>query len=52
VQQARAVARLGLASGTSRTAYVTNGDVAAFEANVRRWTGDTSGSINALVGVN
>jgi len=52
VQQARAVARLGLAPGTSRTAYVTNADVVAFEANVRRWTGDASGPVTALVGAN
>jgi glutamate racemase len=50
VQQARAVARLPLASGTARTTYVTNGDVAAFEANVRRWTGDANGRVTALIG--
>jgi len=49
-QQARAVARLPLASGTARTTYVTNGDVAAFEANVRRWTGDANGRVTALIG--
>ena len=50
VHQARAVARLALPPGTSRTTYVTNGDVVAFEANVRRWTGDTTGHVTALVG--
>ncbi len=49
-QQARAVARLPLAHGTARTTYVTNGDVARFEANVRRWTGDTTGRVTALIG--
>jgi glutamate racemase len=51
VQQARAVALLPLASGVARTTYVTNGDVAAFEANVRRWTGDPNGRVTALIGV-
>jgi len=50
VQQARAVARLPLARGNGRTTYVTNGDVAAFEANVRRWTGDAEGRVTAPIG--
>ncbi len=50
VQQAAAVARLGLPAGASRTTYVTNGDVGAFERNVRQWTGDTTGRITTLVG--
>jgi glutamate racemase len=50
VEQARAVAALGLPAGASRTTYVTNGDVVAFEHNVRRWTGDTTGRVTALVG--
>ena len=50
VQQARTVARFTLPAGRSRTTYVTNGDVGAFEANVRRWTGDGTGRVKALVG--
>ena len=51
LEQARAVARLPLAGGNARTTYVTNGDVAAFERNVRRWTGDATGRVTGLVGV-
>ena len=51
VEQARAVVRLGRPRGASRTTYVTNGDVAAFERNVRRWTGDATGTVTGLVGV-
>ena len=51
VEQARAVAALGLPRGTALTTYVTNGDIAAFERNVRRWTGDFDGRVSALVGV-
>jgi hypothetical protein len=36
-------------SGDASTTYVTNGDVAAFERNVRRWTGDTTGCVTGLV---
>lgn len=50
VQQARAVAQLPLAHGTGRTTYVTNGDVTAFETNVRRWTGDVEGRVTAPIG--
>ena len=38
-----------LADGASRTTYYTNGDAAAFESAVRRWTGDTTGRVAALV---
>jgi len=34
-------------SGTGRTRYLTNADVAAFERNVRAWTGDPTGSVTA-----
>jgi glutamate racemase len=47
-EQARATAALGLAPGTAATLYVTNGDVAAFERNVRRWTGDENGRVVGL----
>jgi glutamate racemase len=57
VAQAAATATLidalGLASGNGRTRYLTNGDVVAFERNVRRWTGDATGlvtSVTALAG--
>ncbi len=45
---ARLVAERGLAPGTSETTYYTNGDAAAFERAVRRWTGDTTGRVTAL----
>ncbi len=32
-----------LVPGRSRTTYLTNGDLATFEMNVRRWTGEQSG---------
>jgi glutamate racemase len=47
-EQARAVAALSLTPGGGTTLYVTNGDVAAFEHNVRHWTGDRSGRIMGL----
>jgi glutamate racemase len=50
LEQARAVLALPLPRGPVRTTYVTNGDVAAFERNVRRWTGDAHGRVTALVG--
>jgi glutamate racemase len=50
LEQARAVAQLALPAGASRTTYVTNGDVVVFEQHVRRWTGDTTGRVAALVG--
>jgi glutamate racemase len=50
--QARAtaalIARLRLAPGNGRTTYYTNGDPVAFEAAVRRWTGDATGRVAAL----
>jgi glutamate racemase len=47
-EQARAVIALGLQPGTATTLYVTNGDVTAFEQNVRHWTGDTRGRVMGL----
>lgn len=47
-QAAAAVAlveRLRLRRERGVTHYLTNGDVTAFERNVRRWTGDRSGTI-------
>jgi glutamate racemase len=43
------VAALKLSPGTSSTAYYTNGDSDAFETAIRRWTGDTTGNVSALV---
>jgi glutamate racemase len=34
--------------GSGRTTYVTNGDVALFERNVRRWTGDSTGHVSSV----
>jgi glutamate racemase len=49
-EQARAVAARGLRMGAGGvTTYVTNGDPVAFEANVRRWTGDAAGVVSGLV---
>jgi glutamate racemase len=45
---ARLVAERGLRPGTSSTTYYTNGDAAAFEAAVRRWTGDATGRVAGL----
>jgi glutamate racemase len=39
--------RLALAPGKGVTHYLTNGDLALFEANVRAWTGDRNGSFAA-----
>jgi glutamate racemase len=47
-EQARAVLALGLPPANGSTLYVTNGDVAAFERNVRKWTGDASGRVMGL----
>ena len=47
-EQARAVAALAYARGTGSTHYITNGDVGAFERNVRHWTGDATGHITGL----
>lgn len=35
--------------GTATTTYYTNGDATAFESAVRRWTGDRTGRVAALV---
>lgn len=43
------VAELHLAPGTSSTTYYTNGDAEAFEIAIRRWTGDITGRVSALV---
>jgi glutamate racemase len=48
-EQARAVLALGLPPGGGTTLYVTNGDVARFESNVRKWTGDRTGRVSGLV---
>jgi glutamate racemase len=47
-EQARAVTALRLPPGAGTALYVTNGDVVAFERNVRKWTGDTTGRVTAL----
>jgi glutamate racemase len=47
-EQARAVGALGLGPGAGATLYVTNGDLTAFERNVRHWTGDRTGRVMGL----
>ena len=47
-EQARAVLALDRPRGTGTTLYVTNGDVNAFERNVRHWTGDRTGRVMGL----
>jgi glutamate racemase len=47
-EQARAVIALHLPPGRDTTLYVTNGDVASFERNVRHWTGDRGGRVMGL----
>lgn len=47
-QQALAVTALDLPRGDGTTCYVTNGDVARFERNVRKWTRDGTGRVAAL----
>jgi glutamate racemase len=47
-EQARAVLALDVAHATGTTRYVTNGDVTAFERNVRHWTGDATGRVSGL----
>jgi glutamate racemase len=47
-EQARAVLALGLPPGNGTTLYVTNADPVAFEQNVRRWTGDTTGRVRSV----
>jgi glutamate racemase len=42
------VRRLALPSGSAVTHYLTNGDLATFEANVRAWTGDRTGTFAAV----
>jgi glutamate racemase len=37
-----------LMPGTARTRYLTNADVAAFERNIRAWTGDADGPVTAV----
>ena len=48
-EQARAVLALDMPHAAGTTLYVTNGDLAAFERNVRHWTGDTTGRVTALL---
>jgi glutamate racemase len=43
----RLVAGLRLPAGSGRTRYLTNGDAATFERNVREWTGDRTGVVVA-----
>jgi glutamate racemase len=47
-EQARAVLALALPPANGTTLYVTNADAAAFEKNVRHWTGDTTGRVRSL----
>jgi glutamate racemase len=47
-EQARAVLALDLPPAHGSTRYVTNGDVATFERNVRKWTGDATGRVMGL----
>jgi glutamate racemase len=42
------VRRLALLPGSAVTHYLTNGDLATFEANVRAWTGDRTGMFAAV----
>jgi hypothetical protein len=49
-EQARAVLALGVPRAGGTTLYVTNGDVAAFERNLRHWTGDRTGRVTGLAG--
>jgi glutamate racemase len=42
---AKLVGALKLPAGYGETRYLTNGDVAAFERNVREWTGDIVGTV-------
>jgi len=43
------VERLALPPGSATTTYSTNGDPVAFERGVRRWTGDASVRVTALI---
>jgi glutamate racemase len=45
----RLVSALELPRGNGTTSYYTNGDATAFETAVRRWTGDRTGKVAALV---
>jgi glutamate racemase len=47
-EQARAVLALNLPPADGTTLYVTNGDVTAFEKNIRHWTGDRTGRVTGL----
>jgi glutamate racemase len=42
------VAELALPAGSGTTHYLTSGEGAAFERNVRRWTGDATGRVTSL----
>jgi glutamate racemase len=43
------VAELGLQPGDATTIYYTNGEPHAFETAVRRWTGDPTAQVTALI---
>ena len=43
------ISQRNLTAGTSTTTYYTNGDPDAFKTAVRRWTGDLTGRVAALV---
>lgn len=45
----RLIAQLNLTPGASKTTYYTNGNAEQFEAAIRRWTGDETGQVTALV---
>jgi len=45
----RLIARLGIPPGAGTTAYFTNGDPAAFEADVQRMGGDPQARVTALI---
>ncbi len=43
------IAQLAPPAGDSTTTYYTNGDPAAFESAIRRWTNDRTGRVAALI---
>jgi glutamate racemase len=45
----RLIAARAFPSGSSTTTYYTNGDPTTFEPAVRRWTGDHTGKVAALI---
>jgi glutamate racemase len=45
----RLIAARGFPGGSGTATYYTNGDPLAFEAAVRRWTGDRTGKVAALI---